>query len=61
MKADKGTTETDLLTARLSWTISGTNSKSYATPDTVTVTIVNAPEGTPELTLNTPDSNTIGA
>ena len=41
----------------ISWTLSGTNSKAYTNPSDVTVTVVAAQTGTPELTLNTPDTS----
>ena len=55
-----GTNEPDTPTATLSWTLSGTNQASYKTPNDVTVTVVNAIVGTPELTLNNPESSSQG-
>ena len=40
-----------LTTSKLSWSIAGTNAKSYSIPDSVTLNIVDSPEGTPELTV----------
>ena len=35
--------------------------KAYSTPNDVTVTVVDAPQGSPELTLESPDtSNKVG-
>ena len=47
-------------TARLSWTVSGTNANAYSTPDIVTVTVVDSPEGTPELSLIIPEDTGAG-
>lgn len=61
VKGTKGTTTgTELPTARISWTVSGTNAKSYSTPSTNTISVVEAPVGIPELTINTPDSTLVG-
>ena len=52
MKADKVTSESNSVTSsKLSWSIAGTNVKSYSTPDSVTLNIVDPPGGTPELTV----------
>ncbi len=47
--------------AILSWTLSGTNAASYNIPSNISVSIINAPTGTPELTVAPPDTaNQIG-
>ena len=53
-----GTNEPEIPSAILSWTISGTNAISYANPNDVTVTVVSAQLGTPELTLYTSETTT---
>eukprot|EP00828_Plagiopyla_frontata_P030888 TRINITY_DN406_c0_g3_i2.p1 TRINITY_DN406_c0_g3~~TRINITY_DN406_c0_g3_i2.p1 ORF type:complete len:524 (+),score=43.65 TRINITY_DN406_c0_g3_i2:1493-3064(+) len=43
--------------AKITWTLSGTNSDSYSAPNQISATIIDPPQGTPELTVVAPETN----